>query len=340
MARRFKRIEISGPQFYETIVLPSFGDNIADSDVRNGFFGEFLVMDDVTDSKKIIEITPIGNILKRRDASCTLIPSYVGRADARRLTVTELYGYVEHCAQEFYQGCLKDWRNGDPIFVDKILTFFRKAIREDLISLMYFGDVDRPDAAGARFNTNKFDGIFKKYQQHIATGRVPGSQTFNIAPGTISPTNAKAYLQQMYENRDELLRLMGKDEQAFYIDQDWADSYEDYLIATGQTNGEAVNYVQDGIKVRAYKGIPIFVNKLFKPVLSQITGDAEPHFGILTLRGNFIFGTDKNYGEGPNLDTALKVWYDWNTLQWKYLNVLKAGTEIALPEHTSLALPA
>lgn len=340
MAKRFKTIEISGPNFYETIVLPSFGDNITDSDVRNGFFGEFMVMDDVTDSKKIIEITPVGNILKRRDASCTLIPSYVGRADARRLTVTELYGYVEHCAQEFYQGCLKDWRNGDPIFVDKILTFFRKAIREDLISLMYFGDVDRVDAADARFNTNKFDGVYKKYQQHIETGRVPSGQTFNIADGVINTANSVVYLESMISKQDELLELMGDNEKAFYIDQQWANAYEDYLIATGATNGEAMNFVQDGIKVRAYKGIPIFVNKLFRPALKQITGDANPHLGILTLRGNFIFGTDKNYGEGPDLDTALKVWYDWNSLQWKYLNVMKAGTEIALPEHSVLALPS
>jgi hypothetical protein len=340
MARRFKQIVVDGPNFYETIVLPSFGDNITDSDVRNGFFGEFIIMDDVTDSKKIIDITPIGNILKRRDASCTLIPSYVGRADARRISVTELYGYVEHCAQEFYQGCLKDWRNGDPIFVDKIETFFRKAIREDLISLMYFGDVDRVDAAGAKWNTNKFDGIFKQYALAIASGRLPGAQTFNVPNAAISPANAKAYLEQMFVAQDELLGLMADNEKAFYIDKQWADAYEDYLIATGATNGEAVNYVQDGIKVRAYKGIPIFVNKIFQPILKQITGDANPHFGILTIRGNFIFATDKNYGEGPNLDIAFKVWYDWNTLQWKYINVLKAGTAIGLPEHTVLALPA
>lgn len=337
---RFNRITINGPQFYETVVLPSFGDNIADTDVRNGFFGEFMVMDDVTDSKKIIEITPVGNILKRRDASCKLIPSYVGKADARRLTVTELYGYVEHCAQEFYQGCLKDWRNGDPVFVDRILQFFRKAIREDLISLMYFGDVDRVDDPNARFNTNKFDGIFKKYQQHIASGRVPSGQTFNIAPGAMNAAAAVAAFESMITKQDELLELLGDQEKAFYIDQQWANAYEDYLIATGATNGNAVNYVQDGITTRAYKGIPIFVNKLFRPVLRQITGDAEPHFGILTIRGNFIFGTDRNYGEGPNLDTALKVWYDWDSLQWKYLNVLKAGTEIALPEESVLALPA
>lgn len=337
---RFNKIAIPGETFYNEIILPSFGDNITDSDVRNGFFGEFIVYNDVSDSRKIIDITPVGNILKRRDASCKLIPSWVGRADVRCISVTELYGYVEHCQQEFYQGCLKDWRSGSQRFIDRIYDFFRKAIREDLIMNMYFGDTERPEVNGERWAHNKFDGIFKQYANAIASGRVPSSQTFNIANGDITPANAKAHFQSMLDKQDELMGLMADTEKAFYVDKQWADAYEDYLIATGATNGEAVNYVQDGIKVRAYKGIPIFVNRIFSPALKQITGDSQPHFGILTLRGNFIFATDSSYGEGPNLDTALRVWYDWDELLWKFVNFIKAGTAIALPEHSVLALPA
>lgn len=336
----FKKISINGPNFYNWIIKPSFGDFIQDSDVRNGFFGEFQVYDDVKDSRKIIDITPVRNILKRRDASCKLVYTPVGRADVRRLSVTDLYGATEHCAQEFYQGCLKDWRNGDPIFVDRITEFFKKAIREDLLSLMYFGDTERVDATNAAWNTDKFDGIFKQYARYIDDGTISSSQTFNIANGDITPNNAKAYLQSMLDKQDELLGdVLADSEKAFYIDKQWANAYEDYLIATGATNGEAVNYVQDGINVRAYKGIPIFVNKIFRPVLKQITGDSSPHFGILTLRGNFIFATDSSYGEGPNLDQALIIRYDWDELQWKWQNFLKAGTAIALPEHSVLALP-
>lgn len=337
---RFNRITIPGETFFEEIVLPSFGDNITDSDVRNGFFGEFTVYDDVSDSRKIIEITPVGNILKRRDASCKLIPSWVGRADARRISVTELYGYVEHCQQEFYQGCLKDWRSGSQRFITRITEYFRKAIREDLIALMYFGDTERPEQAGERWALNKFDGIFKQYANAITAGRLPSSQTLSIPNAVISASNSVAYLESMISKQDELMDLMADSEKAFYIDRQWARAYEDYLIATGATNGEAVNYVQDGIKVRAYKGIPIFVNNMFAPGLKMITGDANPHWGILTLRGNFIFATDKSYGEGPNLDVAFKVWYDWDELLWKFANFLKAGVAIGLPEHSVLALPA
>lgn len=336
----FKRISISGPQFYEEILKPSFGDLISDADVHNGFFGEFSVMDDVADSRKIIDISRYRNIIKRRDASCNIQFDPLGHASVRRISVTDLYSATKYCAQEFYQGCLKDWRNNDPSFIPKLFSFFKKAIREDMITLMYFGDTSRVDAGGADWNTNKFDGIYTVYNKYIADGIIPAGQTMNITNAEITPANAKQYLQDMLDARDPLMEMMADNQVAFYIDKQWADAYEDYLIATGATNGEAVNYVQDGIKVRAYKNIPIFVNKIFKPVLKQITGNQNPHLGILTLRGNFVFATDSKYGEGPNLDVALKVWYDWDELSWKYLNVFKAGTQIALPEHSVLALPA
>lgn len=336
----FKRITINGPQFFEELLRPSFGDFITDTDYRNGFFGEFRVMDDVKDSKKIIDITPIRNIIKRRDASCKIVFDPVGRAALRRISVTELYGATEFCAQEFYQGCLKEWRAGDPVFVTKILQYFKKAVREDMISLLYFGDTSRIDAANASWNTNKFDGIYTEYLKYISDGTIPGAQTFNIADGDITPANAKAHLETMIGKQDELLEMMADTEKAFYLDQQWVNAYEDYLIATGATNGEAVNYVQDGIKVRAYKGIPIFTNKIFRPILKQITGNTSPHLGFLTLRGNFIFATDSSYGEGPNLDQAMIVRYDWDELMWKWMQFLKAGTGIALPEHSVLALPA
>lgn len=337
----FKRVSINGPQFFETIVQPGFGDYIQDSDVQNGFYGEFRVYNDVPDSKKIIDITPIRNIVKRRDASCKITYSPVGSADVRRISVTDLYGATEFCRQEFYQGCLKDWRNGDPVFIDKIFEFFKKAIREDMLSLMYFGDVSRVDAAGAAWNTDKFDGVYTQLLKYVSDGTIPSAQTFNVPDAAISAANSKVYLQNMLDKQDELLGDVLQDgEKAFYIDKQWADAYEDYLIGIGSTTDAGVNFTQDGIKVRAYKGIPIFVNTLFKPVLKQITGHTNPHLGILTLRGNFLFATDKNYGEGPNGDQALIVRYDWDSLEWKYQNFFKAGTGIALPQHTVLALPA
>lgn len=336
----FRRISINGPQFFEEIVLPSFGDLIGDRDVRNGYFGEFMVMDDVPHERKIIDIRRFKNVLKRRDADCSMLFEPLARAGLRKINVTELGAAVKFCREEFYQGCLKDWRNGDPVFYDRITSYFKNAIATDLISLMYFGDVSRPNNSDEEaFNVNQFDGIYTMYAKYIASGRIPGSQTFNIPNAPISAANAQVYLENLYSRMDPLMKLMPRTDLAFFIDRDWADAYENYLISTGQGDSQSVNYVQDGIKVRAYKGIPIFVNPFFNPILTQIVG-ANAHFGVLTLRGNFVFGTDKSYGTGPDGDQALVIWYDWDEDTWKWRTALKAGTQIALPEHSTLALPS
>lgn len=339
MAKPFKRITISGPQFFEEIIAPSFGDLVEGRDVRNGYFGEFMVMDDVPYERKIIDIRRLKNILKRRDASCATVFDPIARAGLRKVSVTELGGAVKFCRDEFYQGCLKDWRNGDPVFIDKILQYFKNAIATDLISLMYFGDVTLPeDADPDQFNVNEIDGVFTQYKKYVANGKIPGAQTFNVPNATMSAANSAVYLESLYSKMDPLMKVMMRDELMFQIDRDWADAYEAYLIATNQVDSATANFVQDGIKVRAYKGIPIFVNPFFNPILAQTIG-ANAHFGVLTLRGNFVFATDKEYGTGPNGDEALVVWYSWDEDTWKWKTALKAGTQIALPEHSVLAFP-
>lgn len=335
----FKKISITPLQFFEEIVKPSFGDLIPDTAVNSGYFGEFVVMDDVPNERKILDITPVSNIIKRRDASCKIVFSPVGKADVRRISTTDLYAATEFCAQEFYQGCLKDWKKGDASFVPRIFEFFRKAIRRDMVGMLYFGDVNRVDANGASWNTNKFDGVYTQYLKYVNEGLVPAAQTFNVPSGAMTAANSVVYLEQAYNAQDEFMDLLDDSEKAFYIDRDWAKAYESYLISTGTNTANLTEYTQNGVKVVAYKGIPVFTNPVFKPILKQITGVAS-HLGILTLRGNFIFATDSSYGAGPNEDQALTVWYDWHDLTWKWLNVLKAGTQIALPEHSVLALPA
>lgn len=339
MAKPFRRVSISGPQFFEEVLIPSFGDLVEGMDVRNGFFGEFQVLDDVAHERKIIDIRRLKNILKRRDASCATTFDPISRAGLRKITVTELGGAVKFCREEFYQGCLKDWRNGDPVFIDKIESFFRNAIATDLMSLMYFGDVDLPaDNDPDHFNVNAFDGIITQYKKYLAAGKIPASQTFSIPQGTISAANAKVYLENLLSKQDMLMEHTPDNEKMIMLDKPLADAYEEYLISTNQVDSATANYVQDGIKVRAYKGVPIFVNPYFKPILSQVYG-ANTHLAILTLRGNFVFATDSNYGTGPNGDEALVVWYDWDEDVWKWKTALKAGTQIALPEHSVLALP-
>ncbi len=61
---------------------------------------------------------------------------------------------------------------------------------------------------------------------------------------------------------------------------------------------------------------------------------------FLPIRGNFVFATDKNYGEddGSGTDKSLIIWYDQEHFTWKYMMFLKAGTQIALPEFVVYAI--
>jgi hypothetical protein len=336
----FKRVSINGPQFFELIVKPSFGDLVPGLGVRNGYFGEFIVMTDVAHERKIIDIRRLKNILRRRDASCHTEYTPIAKAGLRKIIVTELGGGMKMCKEEFYQGCLKDWKKGDPAFVDGIVDYFRNGIATDMMTLMYFGDVELPeDSDPNNFNVNQFDGIFTQYKKYVAANVIKSGQTFNVPNAVISASNAKSYLENLYSKQDSLMSVMLDTDKAFYIDKAWADAYEDYLIASGQGSSESANFTQNGIKVRAYKNIPIFVNPFFNPVLTQIIG-ANSHFGVLTLRGNFVFATDDSYGDGPNDDEALVVWYNYDEGQWKWRTALKGGTQIALPEHSVLALPS
>lgn len=336
----FKRVSINGPQFFELILKPSFGDLVDGMDVRNGYFGEFIVMNDVAHERKIIDIRRLQNILRRRDASCSMEYQPIAKAGLRKITVTELSAGVKMCREEFYQGCLKDWRNGDPAFLDGIVKYFKNGIATDLITLMYFGDESLAANSDPNdFNVNQLDGIFTQYKKYVTGGVIPGNQTFNIPAGNISASNAAVYLENLYANQDSLMNVMLDTDKAFYIDKKWSDAYEAYLVASGQGSNEAANFTINGIKGRAYKGIPIFVNPFFNPVLNQVVGNGA-HFGVLTLRGNFVFGTDQSYGTGPDGNEALVVWYDYFDDTWKWRTALKGGTQIALPEHSCLALPA
>jgi len=123
----------------------------------------------------------------------------------------------------------------------------------------------------------------------------------------------------------------------FYIDYRWAHAYSRYLTGAGVQTVKAIDYIQNGVPVMDFEGIPIFVNRLWNPVLrklNKVSGTlTEAHMGILTIRKNLCFGTDKNYGGGPLLNQAFEVYYDWHDRQWKVVMDLVAGTEIIAPQH-------
>lgn len=335
----FQSFSIDSLAFHESIIAPAFADLVPQGFPYRGTLNEFTLMDDVSSKRTIIDIRRVQNIMQRRDASCDINYKKVVGATTRQISVDEIYGATQFCRNEFYKGALKDWRAKDPLFGNKILPFFQQAVSIDLASNSYFGDVDRVVGVNNTWSTNIFDGIFKWIKKYIAATTIPAAQTVAIADGydfTGTPANAYNLIKSLYDKQPVLMYSFQDSQKAYYVSKEILKGYEDYLIAAGITNGYITD-VQTGLKVLAYKGIPVLEEPIWTPAITEIKGSAG-YAAVLTLRGNFVFATDKNYGEGEDGKTALEVWYEKKDMMWYYRLFMKAGTQIALPEFTVVAL--
>lgn len=337
----FQTFTIPSLAFFEAIIAPAFGDQATDAQAFNGTLGEFTVMDNVVSSRPIINIRRTQNIMQRRDASCDIVYKNLFGATTRKISTEEIYGAVKFCRNEFYQGCLKEFRAKDPLFGNKIMPYFQSALNTDLTTNAYFGDVDRVVSPTAAFSTDIFDGIFKWMARYTTSGLIPANQTFAIADNVDFKTNpaaAYALIKSMYDAQPILMKTFTDSQLAFYVSPEIARAYEQYLISVGIGNLQYTQNVLTGIRDQlSYLGIPIFQEPLWTATITELKGTIG-YAAILTVRGNFVFGTDKNYGEGPDGTTALEVWYDTEHMTWKYRMFLKAGTQIALPEFMIYAL--
>jgi hypothetical protein len=337
----FQSFSIDSLAFFKSIVAPAFAD-LAGTDVQgyNGYLNEFTLMDDVSSSRPIVNLQRQQNIMQRRDASCDIIYKKVFGATTRKITVEEVYGATQFCRNGFYQGDLKDWRAKDPLFGNRILPYFQGALKTDLITNSYFGDVDRATPVNAIYSTGVYDGIFKWMKRYTTSGVIPAAQTVAITDGTDyvgTPSNAYNLLTNMYSKQPVLMGTWLKSQLAFYVSKEIRDGYIAYLTATSTLGGNIDNIV-NGIPGRVfYNGIEVIQNEFFTPVITEIKGSAG-YAAILTIRGNFVFATDKNYGEGEDGKTALEVWYEKKDMTWYYRMFLKAGTQIALPEYVIYAI--
>jgi hypothetical protein len=339
----FQTFAIDSLAFHESIIAPAFADIIPQGFPYTGTLNEFTLMDNVVSKRPIIDIRRTANILQRRDASCDINYKKVVGASTRQISVDEVYGATQFCRNEFYKGALKDWRNNDPLFGNKILPYFQQAVMLDVASNSYFGDVDRVAPVNAQWSTSIFDGVFKWIKRYIAANVIPAAQTVTIADGTDyaaagGPAAAYGLIKSLHDKQNQLMYSFADNQKAFYVSKEIASAYEDYLISVG-LESSGYTLLESGIKTLAYKGIPIMVEPIWTPIISEIKGSAG-YAAILTLRGNFVFATDAEYGEGEDGKTALEVWYDQKEMQWYFRMFLKAGTQIALPEHMVVAMTA
>jgi hypothetical protein len=331
----FETFSLDSLAFHAAVIAPAFADQLPQDFPFRGTLNEFTLMDQVVTKAPIIDIRRQQNILQRRDASCDIIYKKVFGANTRQISVEELYGATNFCRNEFYQGALKDFRNNDPLFEQRILPYFRQAVNTDIETNAYFGDVDRLGSPTDSFSTTVFDGIFKWIWKYLDASVIPSDQSNTIANGESftdagGPQAAYDLLKWLYDAQPVLMGQFTDAEKAFYVSKEIATGYEDYLAATA-TQGGNITFLQSGIKRLFFKGIELLVEPLWTPVITQIHG-AAGYAAVLTIRGNFVFATDRNYGEGEDGRTALEVWYERKDMMWYYRLFLKGGTQIALPE--------
>lgn len=328
-----KRLVIDSQAFYELIVHPHTSD-LHSSMTDPGALGEFTIMDDVSSKRRIIDIFGGGNILKRRDASCNITFTPVSTLKTRQIETDEIYGATKNCEHEFYKGCLEDFRQQSPVFRQYVINWFSKLVGKDLSSNSYFGDITRASDSTGLWSWNVYDGVFKWMGRYIADGTIPGNRTNSLSTGTLTAQTCLDTLKWAYAQQSELMRMVPDSMKAFYVTRQIADGYTDYLLALGQNPPEVII---NGIKYLGYKGIAVKVQPTWQPIATAIGGGTQANICVLTIQGNFVYGTDKTYGEGPSLNEALAIWYSYDELSWKYAAFLRSGTQIALPEHVVVA---
>jgi hypothetical protein len=337
----FETFTLDALAFHLAVIAPAFADLTPQGFPFRGTLNEFTLMPNVVTKAPIIDIRRQQNILQRRDASCDIIYKKVFGASTRMISVEELYAGTTFCRNEFYQGALKDFRNNDPLFEQRILPYFQQAVNTDIATNAYFGDVDRVGSPTDTFSTTVFDGVFKWMWKYIDANVIPAEQSFTIANGESftdagGPQAAWDLLKELYDAQPVLMGQFTDSEKAFYVSKEIAQGYEQYLAQTA-TQGGNITFLQNGIKQLSFFGIELLVEPLWTPVITQIKGSTG-YAAVLTIRNNFVFATDQNYGEGEDGRTALEVWYEKKDMMWYYRFFLKGGTQIALPEFIVVAM--
>lgn len=339
MSVKLTPFRVEPRKFHELVVMPQFGDIIDDETgsvvIPSSEEGDWIVMDDVVVSRPVIDLFGNQNILKRRDATCKLIYSPVGRLGNREIKTEKLYAATEDCQEEFYQGAFEDYSQENfNVFGEKVMPLMSKGVASDLYSNKYFGDVTRPADVNGIWSWNKFDGIFTQYQNYITQNIVPAAQTFSIPSGQLTPQQAYDALKNAFNRQDGLLKMFSRNDKAFYVNVDVAEAYWDWLVAAGHST---IEQRMAGNTRLTFKGIEIR-EKAWDGILTALNEGTEAHAIILTLKGNFIYGTESGYGGGPRRNEAIRVWWSDDDNVWKRQIHMKAGTQIAAPQHSVIGL--
>lgn len=325
--------------FHELIVQPMFGD-VIDSETGSVIRpsmeeGDWNLVDSPKHSVPIIDVFGRNNLIKRKDSTCKLIYSQVGKLGSRKIEHEDLYAATEDCVDEFYQGSFKDWSTQNfEKFGELVMPIMEKGVAADIYTNKYFGDISRASDSTGVISWNKFNGIWPKYLGYVTSNVL--AAPIAIPAGAITPSAANTLLDSMYAGQDGIMENYDDEEKCFYVDKDIYDAYGDYLL-TMNAGALSLQELQAG-RAKLYKrGIEVKWKK-WGGVLKALNNGTKAHAAILTLRGNFLYKTDSTYGGGPNRNEAVRIWWSDDDGVWKRQIHFCGGTDIAAPQHSVLAI--
>lgn len=332
-----KRLTMNPLLFHQLIIHPNYND-AAPSDIQTAYMGgisDWTVMDNVPlgIGQNLIDLKQGRNILQNRDQSCETIWSKLGTSTNRKMYLNETYAAVKQCSREFYSGAMKDFREQNDMFKTMIVEWFKKAMAIDIATNAVFGDTTRAEDATGKWSWNKFDGILAKTTEYIVSGDTPAANVIAALPdGAMTAQQAHDNLKALVDAMTDEMKMEIVDNLGIYIDYEWAKMFGEYLKAVGDSTADKVGMIVNGMPIVRFDGIPVFVEKLWSPVLKTLNGGTMAHMGYLTYRGNFVFGTNKNYGSSVEENVSFEVWYDKSEKVFKIEAYFAGGTEILLPE--------
>ena len=145
--------------------------------------------------------------------------------------------------------------------------------------------------------------------------------TANTAPADLIADEAFGYLQSMIQAApNELMEL--QDEAVILCTRSFWQNYKESLgdLANGTESAHSITI--NGVNVITYDGIPVIPRPEWDTIIATDRPGEYPHRALLTVKKNFIFGTD---GEEDAMN--LELFYDKPSQNNFFRAEYKAGTQ-------------
>lgn len=155
--------------------------------------------------------------------------------------------------------------------------------------------------------------------------------TANVGMSSPKADGAYAAFKAMYAAMPNVLKQR-KMEAKFFCTSSMVDNYRSTLESATAGSESAYQAVIDGVKVLAYRGIPVVEMPHWDTIIDNSLGNAYPNRALLTIPKNLIFGTD-----GSGDDNMAEIFYDQNTQENVFRVEYQAGTEYLHPDYVVAA---